>query len=500
MDCEQIDMTGNRDHPIWCAQLAREFPAPSAFDGLQVSDRSRRAMDIWCDAPWFYRDAVELVGLCEKYTDDEGWLPCGVPVGALVSFAWLRCFCFRDSDLSRGRSMSLAAARRAFVASALAGLGRFGTYVGIPRELGVDAFQYRTFGEVGYVKRLAALDKSLVESWVDVVDVDDRALCFGKPQLSVDFRFVEKATSQYWSNFVRNERRVRETTGYAVPYQYLTQNNITVARRGDAFARLTVGWSRIEVPMGCYAELPPVFSYKGSAMMDPRSGYWVVGYTEFVAKTVAFVLFDAYDNFRLWRLSPRMIEFMWKLDLKPVLGSERNIDEFEYMLGMIEDTDFKRLPQHWGSRSKRRDVSDLSGRGVGADWFYYNPYSRKAITEREFEVLRNSPRPIRPINFPSGFDHDVPLPGWDEEEGSDRSSSEGRMEGEEVVEVENIEADNAEEPAANARACESEDRSVGSDQRTAIIRDFLVDVGLPESSLSGEVSELRGYLRGRLGL
>lgn len=48
--------------------------------------------------------------------------------------------------------------------------------------------------------------------------------------------------------------------------------------------------------MGCYAKLLPIFSYEESAMLEPQSSYWVVVYTELVAKTVAFILFDAYDN------------------------------------------------------------------------------------------------------------------------------------------------------------------------------------------------------------
>lgn len=47
-----------------------------------------------------------------------------------------------------------------------------------------------------------------------------------------------------------------------------------------------------------------------------------------------------------------MIELLWKLSLKPVPDSSRNVEEFEYMLGMIEENDFSRLLQRWDSRSK----------------------------------------------------------------------------------------------------------------------------------------------------
>lgn len=74
-----------------------------------------------------------------------------------------------------------------------------------------------------------------------------------------------------------------------------------------------------------------MFTYKGSAVIDPRSGYRVVGYTEMVAKTIVFILFEAYDNYRTWRLSRRMIEIMRKLSPKSVLESGCNVEELSYI-------------------------------------------------------------------------------------------------------------------------------------------------------------------------
>lgn len=51
--------------------------------------------------------------------------------------------------------------------------------------------------------------------------------------------------------------------------------------------------------MSCYAELPQVFTYKGSASMDVHSGHWVIGYTKLVAKTVVCILSDACNNYGL---------------------------------------------------------------------------------------------------------------------------------------------------------------------------------------------------------
>lgn len=227
-------------------------------------------MDTWSKAPWLCRDAVEVAWLCAQYTDENGWLPCSVPLGALNTLAWLRCFCVWDSDLSQDSCVSLVGVHRAFAASVLVGLSRFWTFLGVSRELGIGTFQYRTVRKVEYVARLAVFDNLLMFFWADVTDMDDRDLYFAKLQLSVDFRHLEKSGLLYWTNYVCHECRVRATTGYAVPYQYVMQIIIAAAKRKGVNAKLTLGWSLIKVPMGCFAELLPIFSYKGSALMDPR--------------------------------------------------------------------------------------------------------------------------------------------------------------------------------------------------------------------------------------
>lgn len=174
------------------------------------------------------------------------------------------------------------------------GLSWLRTFIRVPKKLDMDAFQYRTVSKLEYVTRLAALDKLLIVSSADVTTVDDWALCFARVQLSLDFRFIEQPDLWYWTNYIRNESRVREKTRYAVLYcQYLTPSNIAFVKKKFVFAKLTVGWSRNQVPMGCYVELPLIFSYKESAMMNPSSGHWMVGYTKFFTKTAAFILFDS---------------------------------------------------------------------------------------------------------------------------------------------------------------------------------------------------------------
>ena len=85
---------------------------------------------------------------------------------------------------------------------------------------------------------------------------------------------------------------------------------MTNDHRGTAFCRANNGWKSIEVPRGYRTDLPDVISYKGSQLMDPRSGWWLPAYNGMAAKTSVFVLQDAYDKYRLWALPPRMLSLI----------------------------------------------------------------------------------------------------------------------------------------------------------------------------------------------
>lgn len=152
----------------------------------------------------------------------------------------------------------------------MGGLSGWMTLVEVSREMLVDPFQYCSASGEEYVKRLAALDPLVVASLVCRNEVDDRAMCFAKGQLSVDFRYLEKAHSSYWSSFVCNRGLPERQLG--MRFQCMTQNNISSGKRVIACVQLTVGWSRIEVPMGCYAELLLALTYKRCALIAPKSG------------------------------------------------------------------------------------------------------------------------------------------------------------------------------------------------------------------------------------
>ena len=121
-------------------------------------------------------------------------------------------------------------------------------------------------------------------------------------------------------------------------------------------------------------------------------------------------MMDAYDNYRLWNVSQRMLGFIKKLNLVPILSNQANVDEFYHMLGLIEDTNFRTLPSSWRTDGKRRNGTYT----VGTEFMYYDPYKRTCITPLEYDELRNRRRPLRPANYPTGYDFSQHIPGWDE--------------------------------------------------------------------------------------
>lgn len=195
---------------------------------------------------------------------------------------------------------------------------------------------------------------------------------------------------------------------------------------------------------------------------------------------------------------------MQKLSLKPVLERDQSVKEFGYVLNLIFETYFRRSPQHWGFCSKHSDQSDVLGQRIGADWCYYISYMRAQILERECQALRQSSQPICPVHYLTRFDHKIVIPGWKENESVVVHND--RMGGEESDLSQIAENSNVDASQASNDDAYSEVPVTGGNQAsknvdgTAIISEFLLDVGLFELNLSEGLSEMRGYLRGRLGL
>ena len=390
----------------------RVFPAPDRYDGE----------DWWSDdglvasAPWFDIDAINHGDIVRRYVRPNGDLPGKLPLSAVNTWCWRNQFVPRNDDLvTDGSSVSaLEAARAAFIRRSFRGCERISTLEPVdPAHSGM--FLYRTFGEMDYLEALNGITPELIASWRGQELCHDDAWVWTKPQLKAEFRYTRKV-GPHWTVNVKNERRLRSRYGRPVPYQCLSTFGVRRSFMERAFCELTGYWSRIEVPRGCSAELPMVFSYKMRELMDPQSGWWVVAYTEFAVKVAAFILMDAYDRFRLWALSPTLISQLLMLDLDGALGNAENARELRRMLRVINDTDFSSLPNWWSARGDAESRSP--GRtGIGADWVYYDPWQRcKLPTAEEAEYRRrNAPTQI-PFGHPRGWDFTSATPGWTAEQ------------------------------------------------------------------------------------
>lgn len=68
--------------------------------------------------------------------------------------------------------------------------------------------------------------------------------------------------------------------------------------------------------------------------------------TDLVATTVALIPFDQYNDFRIQRLSRLTNAFVRKLSSKPVLASDQNVEELEYILSPVSKVDFWKVLLH----------------------------------------------------------------------------------------------------------------------------------------------------------
>lgn len=93
---------------------------------------------------------------------------------------------------------------------------------------------------------------------------------------------------------------------------------------------------------------------KRESMRDLLLGYWVFGYTEFVANTVSFVLSKAYNHYRIRHFSREMVVIMKMWSLMTMFENGRNAEGFTRILSLTSERDFRRPPQIWGSHGEPR--------------------------------------------------------------------------------------------------------------------------------------------------
>lgn len=280
------DGTFDRSQSIAFPSSQIYHPPPSAYDYGSIETDAR----LFGEAPWFNKDSLRDEALVRRYAVD-GWLPGNIPINVMFTTCWRNQFACCRRDLRVPCGCTASDVRTSFAELAMHGYNRILTFTSCDvAETGM--FLFRTNGEMEYFRRLCTLPPIILEVWRNHDGISMTAVCFPRPQLVKEFRFTRKQGS-YWSAFVCDERRNRSKYGVAIPYQCINTFHLKGEYFQRAFARLTPAWQRIEVPLGCNVELPPVFTYKGHELKHYDSGWWVVAYSEMATKTASFILYDA---------------------------------------------------------------------------------------------------------------------------------------------------------------------------------------------------------------
>ncbi|PXF41657.1 hypothetical protein BWQ96_08668 [Gracilariopsis chorda] len=260
-------------------------------------------------------------------------------------------------------------------------------------------------------------------------------------------------------------------------------------------------WAAIEAPRGCPAEIPPVITYLGSHLVnDPYCGLWVVACTEFIAKMAVFILWDAYDTYRVSYMSPTAREYARNLDLSLVLGSRANQEDFRHLMNVMDQINWDLVPADQaarGNRSRQREYSP--GRTADAgDFVWYDPWTRQHLTSEQAPYLRQNPR-AQPATQPTGyiFEPYAAVMDYMSEDG-DADYSEGPYEMDTEAPI--PEEDTTVNPLpVNLGYQQPQQNSADDESELELLRRFLEEAGVPLTYVQGDRQHLLGLLRTNLG-
>lgn len=261
----------------------------ASYEELRASHPMRDS-ELFSRAPWFHPQGLLDTALVMSYVDAGGWLPGGFRLETIQSWDWKTHIAVHSSCLRRDRQNgeSLHDARSAMARLAFQRMSRTLSDVPIPPALQLDLGLYRTDGEISYAERLSQLD---VSRWRGFFGPDTGALCWTRPIILAEFRYIRKGSRGNFKESIRFERRCRRRFGYMVPYQSVEAQRFHPRHLQGRYVRIPNCWGSLEMPGGCYVELPPCVSYVGSQLIsDKDSGFWAVFASEWCAKVAAHIL------------------------------------------------------------------------------------------------------------------------------------------------------------------------------------------------------------------
>ena len=376
----------------------KEINVPSA---LTLLDKDPfREPELFSQAPWFIPVLWKDKELINEYVTARD-LPGRLPVRALSFPEWDLRFVVPDHAVLRQKDETHERARIELTRLLYKRLRRIHEGYPVGRDMAFDTWNFRSGGESRYGVYLSRLNAS---NWKGPVRATERALCFARPLLRADFRTTRKSHSYEFVEMIKWERKTRTRTGFLVPYQMVEIDRITHRARIGRYVKIPDWFGEVEVCRGMQVDLPPVLTYRGIELIDdPESGLWTVFYSEWLVKIAVFLLWEVYDQCRLWFLPTRVITDLRNMRIKDELGSEYNVVELKDYLDRIESTDWTQVPVSQALRGATRRVDHSPGRKADAgDFIYYSPWLDRVITAEEARAESRNPRQ-HPEGFKTGY-------------------------------------------------------------------------------------------------
>ena len=374
------------------ALAAREqFPHPGEFYGKSPMEHTA----LFASAPWHHPVAFRDEDLLDKYSTADV-LSDGLHRSIIETDDWARHCILPDRalvkvyDAARGRKMSCAEARAAFTRVVYQRLHRFPGTTLVPPEYEFDFCLYRTRGEERYGDRLVDVVDAALERGGEP-EPDERWLCFDRPILRAEFRYLRRNDDKAFWESMKWERRTRSRMGLIVPYQNVEVEFVQETERRTRYVEIPDHWASYEVPRGFNVDLPPVLTYCGKHMIRNRaSGMWSVFYTEWIARVGAALLWECYDNYRLFWVPPAVRYWIRHINLDVVLGSPGNYAELRHLLDKIDDVNWDAVNVRNQQRGAgQRDRSPISKSAVSGDYVNYDPWNHEEVSrERAFELRK----------------------------------------------------------------------------------------------------------------
>lgn len=234
---------------------------------------------------------------------------------------------------------------------------------------------------------------------------------------------------------------------------------------------------------------------------DPYCGLWVVAFTEFIAKMAVFLLWDAYDVYRIWYLRPLARQYARSLDLSLVLGSRANQEDLRHLLDVMDQVNWEQVPAEQQQRGERQRQLEYSpGRTANAgDFVWYDPWTRQHLTSEQAAHLCRNPRAMPPTQ-PTGYVHE-PAPANEDvltDEDQQVAYEDEPYEMEQGSPMADDDEAVAPQPVDTGYAMPSE-ATLSIEAELGILRRFLEDVGIPSKMIRGDRDGKIQDLKLRLG-